>query len=286
MKIQSVLVLSLVLLCASFCAQAQLAVTVSPSCVGQFPANICAQTSGGGACQFQWSNGQTSRCIAATAPGQYCVTVTACNGATTVACADVCAKPVATISPKVIMMCLGNCTNLTVVSNGTGFNYDWGAALGTSQTINVCPGVTTTYTVTVTNASGCSRTLKRKVKVDTCPGADGCDIFVPLDGEDPDNEAVAPGSETTEPATEPRQALAPTVKIQPNPASGWAQIDCSALGFAVGEAEILDATGRVVRRLPMPPGGVLEVDLSALPPGIYVVGLDGKVFEKLAVAGE
>lgn len=285
MKIQPAFPFLLVLLCASFCAQAQLTATVSPTCVGQFPANICAQTSGGGACQFQWSNGQTSRCVTATAPGQYCVTVTACNGATTVACADVCAKPVATISPKVIMMCLGNCTNLTVMSNGTGFNYDWGPALGNSQTINVCPGVTTTYTVTVTNASGCSRALKRKVKITDCPGADGCDVFASLDDEDPDNEAVAPETETSEPAAEPRQLPAPTVKIQPNPTNGFVRIDCSGLVSPVVEALVLDATGRVVRHLQVPVGGVLDVDLSALPPGVYVVNVGGFVFEKLTLTG-
>lgn len=285
MNIQLSLACSLVLLCASFRAHAQLTATVSPTCVGQFPANICAQTSGGGACQFQWSSGQTSRCIAATAPGQYCVTVTACNGATTVACADICARPVATISPKVILMCLGNCTNLSVISNGNGLNYDWGAALGNSQTINVCPGVTTTYTVTVTNASGCSRAIKRKVKITDCPGADGCDIFSPLDDEDPDNEAVAPETETSESVAEPRQSPAPTVKIQPNPASDFVRIDCSGLAMPGAEALILDATGRIVRRVQIPSGGVLDVDLSALPPGVYVVNVGGFVFEKLTLTG-
>lgn len=283
MKIQPAFALLLVLLCASFRAQAQFAATISPTCVGQFPANICAQTSGGGACQFQWSSGQTSRCISVAAPGQYCVTVTACNGATTVACADVCARPVATISPKSILMCLGNCTNLSVISNGTGLNYDWGPALGNSQTINVCPGVTTTYSATVTNASGCSRIVKRKVKVEACPGADGCDIFSPLDDEDPDNEAIAPEIEDSEPAAAPRQSASPSVKIQPNPASDFVRIDCSALAVPAAEALILDAIGRVVRRFAIPAGGVLDVDVSGLPPGIYVVNLGGRAVEKLVV---
>lgn len=59
------------------------------------------------------------------------------------------------------------CTDLTATSTGAQgtISYLWSTG-ETTQTINVCPLVTTTYTVTITDASGCSST--DEVTVNTC----------------------------------------------------------------------------------------------------------------------
>jgi hypothetical protein len=85
--------------------------------------------------------------------------------------------PTSDILPDAPMLCAGNpCIVLDATpSGGTGpYTYLWSTG-ATSQTINVCPGVTTTYDVTVTDANLCSSPLESEtvtVSGATSPGAD------------------------------------------------------------------------------------------------------------------
>jgi hypothetical protein len=76
----------------------------------------------------------------------------------------------ATVSDNTI--CVGESTNLNVSSANTGYTYVWmpGNLTGAAQTVN--PALTTTYTVTATDAvSGCITTDEVTVAVNSLPAA-------------------------------------------------------------------------------------------------------------------
>ncbi|MBO0952616.1 SdrD B-like domain-containing protein [Fibrella forsythiae] len=64
-------------------------------------------------------------------------------------------------------ICQGTPVTLTAnASGGTGFTYNWSpAGTGTSQSVIVSPTITTTYSVTVTNATNCSAVTSATITV-------------------------------------------------------------------------------------------------------------------------
>ncbi len=65
-------------------------------------------------------------------------------------------------------ICLGGCVTFSAYGGGgfTSYNYQWSTG-ATTQSINVCPDTTTTYTVTVTASGGCTATANQIVIVST-----------------------------------------------------------------------------------------------------------------------
>jgi hypothetical protein len=131
--------------------------------------NICQGQSatltatGGGT--YEWSTLETTAAISVTTAGTYTVTVTDTNGCTATTASTtvtVNALPTASISGA-ISFCAGNSTALTATGGGT---YAWSnGAIATSISI-ITAG---TYTVTVTNAAGCTNTATKTVTVDASP---------------------------------------------------------------------------------------------------------------------
>jgi len=64
-------------------------------------------------------------------------------------------------------ICIGYCTNLNA---GGANNYVWSPGGLSGATLNVCPTVSTTYTVTGTATNGCTNTATVFVFVDPCTG--------------------------------------------------------------------------------------------------------------------
>jgi hypothetical protein len=98
--------------------------------------------------------------------GTYTVTVTNAGGCTSTATANVVVNTLPT--PNISgtnTICSGASTTLTA-SGGTSYLWNTGA---TTAAITVSPTVTTTYSVTVTNVSGCSATANSTVTVNTSP---------------------------------------------------------------------------------------------------------------------
>ncbi|MFM9951772.1 MAG: gliding motility-associated C-terminal domain-containing protein [Saprospiraceae bacterium] len=107
---------------------------------------------GNGYSSYVWSNGgSTSAALSVGTPGTYSVTVTNAAGCTGTASVTVTQSSVPT--PAIngnTSICAGQSTTLTT---GSFSSYAWSPS-GTGQSINVnTPG---TYTVTVTNAAGCT----------------------------------------------------------------------------------------------------------------------------------
>ncbi|MFM7901541.1 MAG: beta strand repeat-containing protein, partial [Bacteroidota bacterium] len=117
-----------------------------------------------GMTNYVWSNGATTPAINPSTAGTFTVTVTDANGCvgSTSQLVTVNNNPVPTISGTFIA-CQGNTTTLNAPS---GFTYSWSTG-ATTATIN--PSVAGTYTLTVTNASGCTGTTSQLVTINANP---------------------------------------------------------------------------------------------------------------------
>ncbi|HRI26593.1 MAG TPA: choice-of-anchor L domain-containing protein [Chitinophagales bacterium] len=137
---------------------------VSPSICSGSSATLNA---GGGYTNYLWSTGATSQTINVnpTVTTSYQVTVTNAAGCTASGTATV------NISSNIVPPNLqpqATCQGTPISLNaGTGFTtYLWSQGSNT-QSITVNPATTTTYTVTVTNADGCSATSNATITVNT-----------------------------------------------------------------------------------------------------------------------
>jgi murein DD-endopeptidase MepM/ murein hydrolase activator NlpD len=103
---------------------------------------------------YLWNTGATSQALTVGTSGSYTVTVTSTNGCSAVSTpltVTVNPVPTATITPSgSTTFCQGNSVTL---SSGNGSSYLWSTG-ATSQNINVSQSGN--YTVTVSNASGCT----------------------------------------------------------------------------------------------------------------------------------
>jgi len=119
---------------------------------------LTAVASGGfGGYTYAWSNGPNTSSTVAGA-GNYCITVTDAGACVTSACITVTQNPPLTVSvPAPQTICNGASTTVSAFPNGgqAPYTYSWNTGQA-SQTINAPAG---TYTVTVTDAIGCTATV-------------------------------------------------------------------------------------------------------------------------------
>ncbi|MFM7177593.1 MAG: hypothetical protein ACKO0X_09255, partial [Bacteroidota bacterium] len=122
---------------------------------------------GAGYASYQWSGGLGStQNVSPSVAGTYTVTVTDANGCTGTATRTL------TVNPNPVPAITGTnviCSGASTVFNaGAGYsNYQWSGGLGSTQ--NVSPTVSGTYTVTVTDANGCTGTATRTLTINPNP---------------------------------------------------------------------------------------------------------------------
>gem|GEM_PF-1784411 len=121
---------------------------------------------------YTWSNGGTTQSISGLAPGSYTVTVTSADGcqgvATTVVSGGGSTIDVSTTSTPT--ECGSTDGTATATSSGgvAPFVYNWSNGATTQTITGLAPGV---YTVTVTDAQGCSSTSTAEVTGSSAPDA-------------------------------------------------------------------------------------------------------------------
>jgi hypothetical protein len=160
---------------ANGCANtAQVTVTVNalPAVSAGANQSICAGAqvtlNGSGATSYAWNNGVTNGVAFTPANTQtYTVTGTAANGCTNTAQVTVTVNALPAVSAGANQsVCAGN----QVILNGSGAtSYSWNN--GVTNGVAFTPANTQTYTVTGTNANGCSNTAQMTVTVNALPTA-------------------------------------------------------------------------------------------------------------------
>jgi trimeric autotransporter adhesin len=135
---------------------------LSPTITGG--SNICLGNSttldaGAGYTNYQWSNGATTQAITTANAQNYTVTVTNASGCSGTASKTITQSPTPTTTiVGASTICQGSSTTLNA---GLGFStYAWSNA-ATTQSITV--SIAGTYTVTITNSSGCTATAVKTV---------------------------------------------------------------------------------------------------------------------------
>jgi len=120
---------------------------------------------GSGYSSYLWSNGQTTQTITVSTAGPYSVTVTNSNGCT--GTASVLVSQASNLSPTIsgiLAICSGNST---ILDAGPGYaSYNWSNGQ-TTQTITVTQAGN--YSVTVSDAGGCTGTAQVTVSVSQNP---------------------------------------------------------------------------------------------------------------------
>lgn len=129
------------------------------NCNGSATGSINLTPSGGtGPFTYLWSNGSTTQNINALIAGVYSVTVTDFNNCQITASATI-TQPTSALSvttTKSNVRCFGNNAGLTTASANGGtspYTYAWSNGVNTATNNNLFAG---TYTVTVTDANGCT----------------------------------------------------------------------------------------------------------------------------------
>lgn len=131
-----------------------------------------ATLNAGGASNYSWSTGDLTNSITVspTTTTSYTVTGTT-SGCSSTVVSNVTVNTVPSVSVNSIAICEGTTTTLTATPSATGGNYLWSPGGGTTQSINVSPSLTTTYSVSYT-LGGCSSTGTGTVTVNQIPVID------------------------------------------------------------------------------------------------------------------
>ncbi|WP_367388523.1 SdrD B-like domain-containing protein [Lewinella sp. LCG006] len=130
----------------------------NPACPGDTNGSATVTPNGGtGPYQYSWSNGAISNTINGLGAGTYTVTVTDANLCTTTASVTLSDPPALNVNVTApTITCGGTATGTAtaIVTGGTGmYTYLWSDGQTTQAAVNLAAG---TYSVTVTDANGCS----------------------------------------------------------------------------------------------------------------------------------
>jgi hypothetical protein len=219
------------------------ATAIHPACFGEMTGSILVSPTGGtGPFDYVWEPAALSGNNPADLPeGSYSVTITDANGCTATASETLEAPPALTATTSATPQDAGAMTlgTATVTPGGGAPLYSFAWNTQPVQTTETATGLPAgNYTVTVTDANGCTLTATAIV-----------DIVNAVD-----------------------EMSAAVFRIYPNPTAGRVFIETSAGWAAGGILEIFNPVGKVVRRetwqkIPA------SIDLAEFPSGVYLISL-------------
>ncbi|WP_148289444.1 beta strand repeat-containing protein [Fibrella aestuarina] len=143
--------------------------SVTPSATAICAGQTVTLTANGGT-SYRWSTGATTASIPVTTAGTYSVTATNASGCTAVAQGTVTVNPLPTPTLSSTVICAGQTATLTA-TGGTSYTLSPGNLSNTTGTFTIAPAATTTYTVVVSNASGCTAATQGTITVNPVPVA-------------------------------------------------------------------------------------------------------------------
>jgi gliding motility-associated-like protein len=186
-------------------------------CNGQCTGSITVTAAGGtGPYTYSWApSGGTGATATGLCAGTYTCTVTDANSCTVQVTATITQPPaLATTQSQTNVLCNGQCTGsatVTVTGGTSPYTYNWAPSGGTGSSANsLCAG---TYTVTATDANGCTITQTFNITqppaitatttftTSTCGLANGSATVNPAGGTPTYTFVWTPGGQTTQTAT-------------------------------------------------------------------------------------
>ena len=137
-------------------------------CYGGTTNAITSVTGGTAPYSYMWSNGESSQTLSGITAGQYIVTVVD-NGGCTASSSFVVTEPAminVNVTPSTTTICSGSSANISATAMGgtPPYMYEWNDG-STTPAIEVTPFSTTNYSLTVTDANGCSASQYVTVEV-------------------------------------------------------------------------------------------------------------------------
>ncbi|MFN8287297.1 MAG: T9SS type A sorting domain-containing protein [Chitinophagales bacterium] len=147
--------------------------TTQVSCHGGANGAVTANGNGGtGTLTYAWSNSGNTAALTNVAAGNYCVTVTDANSCSTSSCVTLSDPTAVTVTvSSTNVLCNGGSTGSAsaVVTGGAGnYTYSWTGGQTTFTASNLAAG---NYTVTATDANGCSVTAAATLSQPSALGA-------------------------------------------------------------------------------------------------------------------
>jgi gliding motility-associated-like protein len=171
-------------------------------CAGGSASLEASATDGTAPYTFDWDNGLGQGATQTVTPASttvYTVTATDANGCSstdqvTITVND---NPVASAGNNAVI-CPGESTQLNASASGgaTPYTFDWDNGLGQGATQTVSPAVTTVYSVTVTDANGCSGSAQVSVDVSPLPSLSVATTEVSCNGACNGSATVTPSGGT------------------------------------------------------------------------------------------
>ncbi|TAL61991.1 MAG: T9SS type A sorting domain-containing protein, partial [Bacteroidetes bacterium] len=207
-------------------------------------------TGGSSPYTYNWSNGQIAQTATGLSAGTYTVIVTDASGCTKAQTVSITQPPItpAVSSDPGSTVCVGQ--NVFISASG-GISYSWNTGATTAYIV-ATPSVTTTYSVTITDASGCTGTGAFTVPVD--PGCTATGI-----------------SQTNTDALQ--------VEVSPNPSDGMFNVQWLIADGNTPCIEVYNVFGEKVYEqmangkwlMAIPPNSGTTIDLSSHPDGVYLL---------------
>ncbi len=214
-------------------------VDANVSCFGGTNGSASVSANGGtGSYTYSWAPGGGSTALLTTlSAGTYTCTVTDANGCTKMQTVSITEPSQVLAMDTAATICTGN--SITINSSATGgtgsYTYSWNPGGATTSSITVNPTATTIYTLTVTDANGCSYQAQDSVGVDPCAGI--------ID-----------------------RSNSSGISVHPNPtASGHFVVEISG----EGNMQIMNTLGEVILTAPI--NNRKEADISHFAKGVYFI---------------
>jgi hypothetical protein len=244
-----------------------------PKCFGASTGQISLSLMGGTApYQYSWSNGAISASLSGIAAGTYSVTVTDANnlsGVTTVVVTQSAKINLSTSTVNVSQQGASDgCIHLNVDGGVPDYSYEWSNG-STEQ--NPCGLAAGTYTVTVTDAFGCtastSKQLSQPVQRPASKSFSHNNLAISFE---PTAENTANNHRSDITGIENQNESANTeIAVYPNPANGFVSIKT---GADKSEVTLVNMTGQTVLHRVIN-ANEANIEISDLAKGNYIVSV-------------